>query len=97
MIAKAYFEDGLDIGNINVLLQIAGDAGLDQVDIKRRLLNKEGVSEINEDVRFAQKAGIRSIPYFIINDRYAIQSPQSADTFLQAFQQIQTQEVKKQD
>ncbi|WP_337100568.1 DsbA family oxidoreductase [Paenibacillus sp. YIM B09110] len=92
LIAKAYFEDGLDLGDLEVVVGIANTAGLDAPSIRTQLLNKATVADIEKDISFAAKAGIRSVPYFIINDRYSIQNPQSADTFLQAFKQIQLEQ-----
>ncbi|OXS54747.1 hypothetical protein B1A99_25820 [Cohnella sp. CIP 111063] len=88
LISKAYFEDGLDIGRMDTLLEIADRAELNQAEMKKQLLSQEGIAEIHEDVTLAQKVGIRSIPYFIINDRYSLQNPQSADSFLEAFERI---------
>lgn len=93
LISKAYFEDGLDIGQMDTLLEIAGHAGLNQAEMKKRLLSQEGVAEIHEDVILAQKVGIRSIPYFIINDRYSLQNPQSAGSFLEAFKRIKEEQL----
>ncbi len=90
-IYRAYFEDGKDIGDREVLLRLAEQIGLNREDISARLLAKEGLEEVEEDLEFAGKAGITGVPFFIINNKYALTGAQPAGTFLQALEKIQSE------
>src|SRR5699024_832016 len=83
------FVDGKDIGNKEVLLNIAQDVGLDKTKAKQLL---EDPSIYNEDVKTdlqeATEFGISGVPYFIVNRKYAISSAQTVADFTRALEQV---------
>ncbi|WP_067623903.1 DsbA family oxidoreductase [Alicyclobacillus acidiphilus] len=84
----AYFEQGLDIGQMDVLLDIAKSQGLDPVEVKGKLLAEEQLPEVERDLAFAEAANISGVPFFVINDTYGISGAQPVDVFVQALTQI---------
>jgi predicted DsbA family dithiol-disulfide isomerase len=87
-IYRSYFEEGKDIGDTETLLDIAELAGLDRSDTASRLQTKEGLEQVEEDLAFASQAGITGVPFFVINDKYALTGAQPSSTILQAMEQI---------
>ncbi|TXK81894.1 DsbA family protein [Paenibacillus sp. N3.4] len=85
---KAYFEDGKDIGQIDTLLAIAEQQGMNREETADRLQAKEGLEQVEDDLEFASQAGVSGVPFFVINGKYALTGAQPAATFLQALQQI---------
>ncbi len=87
-IYAAYFEQGRDIGDLAVLVDIAGAAGLDQ-DSMRTLLQSDAAQEqALADARWAQQAGISGVPYFIVDNKYAWNGAQPPEAILQMLRQI---------
>lgn len=86
-IMSAYFEEGADIGKLDVLLSIAGGLGLDEAELRKKLDHGDGKSELAQDVSASQHFGIRSVPFFIIDQRVGVSGAQPPDVFLQAFTQ----------
>jgi predicted DsbA family dithiol-disulfide isomerase len=83
-----YFERGRDIGSIDVLVLAASSVGMD-ADLVRDLLDSErDVDLIREEVAGASRAGINSVPCFVIEKRYAIMGAQPADGLARAFGDI---------
>lgn len=85
---KAYFEEGKDIGHLDVLLDIAEQLGMNREQTSTLLSTKEGLEQVEDDLEFARQAGVTGVPFFVINRKYALTVAQSSDTFLQALQQI---------
>lgn len=90
---RAHFEEGRNIGDIAVLEEIAGQAGLDGALYRKRLESGEGQAEVQEDLEFGRRAGINSVPYFVFNDKYGMSGAQPVQSFLQAFQRLQEEKV----
>ncbi|KAI9504414.1 DSBA-like thioredoxin domain-containing protein [Coemansia spiralis] len=83
-----YFEQEEDIGNIQVLLNAAEDAGLDREQAKEFLESSEGVESIKQKTKQIQSLGITGVPFYIINDRYGISGAETPETFLNAFEKV---------
>ncbi|MGG1551637.1 DsbA family oxidoreductase [Paenibacillus ferrarius] len=89
---KAYFEDGRDVGNIDVLLDTAASLGMDRDATAALLDAKAGLEEVEDDLDFARQAGVTGVPFFVINQKYALTGAQPTNTFLQALKQISAEQ-----
>ncbi|OPH60762.1 hypothetical protein BC351_16315 [Paenibacillus ferrarius] len=87
-IFQAYFEDGKDIGQVEVLLDLAEQLGLNRSQLAASLLAKEGLEAVESDLAFASQAGVTGVPFFVINGKYALTGAQPSATFSQVLQQI---------
>ncbi|WP_123042338.1 DsbA family oxidoreductase [Cohnella candidum] len=88
----AYFEEGRDLAQPEVLLELAAGIGLDAEDIRRRLDAGEGIQETEQDFETARNMGITGVPFFVINGKYALSGAYPAAQFLAAFRKISQQE-----
>lgn len=86
---KAYFEQGRDIGDHAVLVEIGVGAGLDAADLARVLEARRHYTEIEALERRAHEWGITGVPTFIFDRRYAVSGAQESDVFLQVFERLQ--------
>jgi len=66
---RNYFTDGLDIGNIDVLLKAAAEAGLPQSDSAAFLQADGGTSEVKTELAQGAALDIHSVPTFVINGK----------------------------
>ncbi len=87
-IYTAYFQDGRDIGDLEVLVAIAAEVGLDAEAIRQQLGGDAGLDQVLADVQWARQAGISGVPFFVINDRYAFSGAQPPDAILRVLQQV---------
>jgi predicted DsbA family dithiol-disulfide isomerase len=83
----AYFEEGVNLGDVDKLAEIAQASGVtnDSEALKARLLQGEGLEQVEEGQREAQKLGIRGVPYYVINDKHALSGLQSSADLISAF------------
>ena len=88
---KAYFEDGMDIGDQAALLQITGEIGLDMTELNRELESGVLKADIQKDETAARRFGIDTIPHFIIDGKYSVSGAQDEEHFLAALKKIYAQ------
>jgi predicted DsbA family dithiol-disulfide isomerase len=63
---KAFFEEGRDIGETDVLLEIGQSAGLDPDDLREALETGRYTQKVLDDQRLAQQIGISGVPALIV-------------------------------
>ena len=83
----AYFEFGRDIGDIDVLVDVAASMGLDAATVRGQLAGDAGTAEVLADVAFARQVGISGVPFFIFNERLAFSGAQPPDVILRVLRQ----------
>jgi predicted DsbA family dithiol-disulfide isomerase len=81
---NAYFTQGKNIADHNTLIRLATDIGLDGDAVKRVLDSNEYTDAVERDIYEARQIGVRGVPYFVLNDRYAVSGAQATETFLGA-------------
>lgn len=68
LVFQRYFTDGKDIGDVAVLLGIAGELGLDREVLRRALDTGVYTSVVEANRRRAKDAGVVLLPTFFIGD-----------------------------
>jgi len=76
---SAHFTDGLDIGDLTVLIAIGQACGLTAAAIRRFLLGEEEVDAVHADNLRAHRLGINGVPCFVIAGRHAIAGAQEPE------------------
>jgi predicted DsbA family dithiol-disulfide isomerase len=67
---KAYFSEGLDLGNAEVLKRLAAECGLDAKKTAQWLEGNEGEKEVRLSESQAQTIGIQGVPHFVIGETH---------------------------
>jgi len=86
---RAYFLEGVDLGDPARLLDLAVDAGLGRAETRRFLSGEDGLSDMLAEDRAARRIGINAVPCFIFEERYAISGAQEPEFFLPVFDLVQ--------
>jgi predicted DsbA family dithiol-disulfide isomerase len=84
---RGYFTEGVDIGSMPVLTQLAGRAGLDVAVVEAFLRSEEGTTEVKAEEAVGRRLGISGVPYFVLNGKIAISGAQPPDIFVSAIRQ----------
>ena len=80
---KAYFAEGVDVGDQEVLVKLGTEAGLDPADIRAMLEGKDYSDQVSLDERQAQMNRISSVPCFIIEDTVAVPGAMPKEQFME--------------
>jgi predicted DsbA family dithiol-disulfide isomerase len=87
LLFKAYFIDGLYLGDREVLVARAEAAGYDANDARAFLASDALVSDVADADRRAREMGVSGVPFFIFEGKTAVSGAQEAATLLDAIRQ----------
>lgn len=89
---KAYFTDGLNLADIQTLIQLGEEVGLEADEAKRVLENNTYADEVKAQINEGRQVGVQGVPFFVINRKYGVSGAQQTEYFLQALKQIWSEE-----
>ena len=69
---RAYFVDNLNIGQIDVLVEIALAAGLDAGQARQVLERRTFRTQVDSDWQYSQATGISGVPAFLAKDQLVV-------------------------
>jgi predicted DsbA family dithiol-disulfide isomerase len=88
---KAYFQEGRDIGDLDVLADIADTAGLDAAVILKLLHSDADREMLREREAHSRKMGVNSVPTFIVAGQHAVPGAQPTALWLKVMDEIAEQ------
>ncbi len=86
LLFKAYFTEGLNIDDTEVLIRIGTVIGLQEKEVADMLASADFSREVRKDQVKAGELGINGVPFFVVNDAYGVSGAQSPDTFLEVLE-----------
>lgn len=85
---KAYLEQGLDINDVPTLSRLAQELGLPADRTAQVLASDEFAQEVRHDEYQARQIGVRGVPYFVFDDKYAVSGAQPAELFAEVLARV---------
>jgi predicted DsbA family dithiol-disulfide isomerase len=82
----AAFVDGRELGKIEVLIEIAAEAGFDALATQEALSSNRYLQQVLDDEKKAEAVGVHGVPYVVINDSLTISGAQTVAVFKRALQ-----------
>jgi len=86
---RAYFTDGLDIGDPEVLADVAAELGFERDDVVSFLDSDRGRADVADLLELAADLGITAVPTFVVEGQWAIPGAQDPDTFVNVLRRLQ--------
>jgi predicted DsbA family dithiol-disulfide isomerase len=81
-IYRGYFGFGRDIARHAILAELATDVGIDRSEARDFLAGDDGRLAVLKDHQRVRNLGIKGVPCFIIDRRYALSGAQEPEMFL---------------
>ncbi|MDT0687816.1 DsbA family oxidoreductase [Autumnicola psychrophila] len=85
---EAHFKEAKNIDDEEVLIGIAKSVGIAETEAKEALNASVFVAAVKEDEMQAQKIGVRGVPFFVFNSKYAVSGAQASESFLEVLQKV---------
>lgn len=85
---KAYWQEDRDISDLEVLIAVAAEAGIDRERFVSALREKTYIEQVEADVDLAFEYGISGVPAMIINQKYLVTGARPAPVLAEIFEQV---------
>jgi len=85
---RAYFKEARDIGDLDVLADIADGAGLDAAMMRKLLQGDADADDIRARDAWARERGVTGVPTFIVGQRHAVPGTQPADLWVKVIKEL---------
>jgi predicted DsbA family dithiol-disulfide isomerase len=83
---KAYFTDSKNIDDTDTLVELGTAIGLDGDEVKQTLAGDTYADDVKHDIAEAQHLGIRGVPFFVMNTKYAVSGAQAVPVFTETIE-----------
>jgi predicted DsbA family dithiol-disulfide isomerase len=88
---SAYFTEGKDVGDEDVIALCATNVGIDGLALVRWLQSGGGLQEFAADLQAAADRDITAVPSFVIDDRFLIPGAQDVSVFVNVLERVLAQ------
>lgn len=80
---KAYFTEGKNIDDAETLTAMAVEVGLNADEVKTMLNSNQYADAVQADMAESQQLGVRGVPFFVFDRKYAVSGAQDPSAFLE--------------
>jgi predicted DsbA family dithiol-disulfide isomerase len=84
---QAYFTEGKNMDDKNILMDIGTEIGLDANEIEKILDSEMYCDAVIEDIKEAEAIGVQGVPFFVFDRKYAVSGAEDSAVFLNTLQQ----------
>lgn len=82
----AYFTEGKNVADTEVLTQLGGDIGLNKEELQAAFTDDTYKYRVAQDIQEAQQIGVRGVPFFVFDRKSAVSGAQPPAAFLESLQ-----------
>jgi predicted DsbA family dithiol-disulfide isomerase len=90
-ILRAYFTEGADVSDRDVLAGLAAEAGLDRDQAAELLATGAEATTVREEEALAHREGIAAVPTFVVEGRWMLQGALETDKWVRALTLLQAE------
>ncbi|NRB04569.1 MAG: DsbA family oxidoreductase [Rhodobacteraceae bacterium] len=91
---EAYFVHAKDIGDHDVLVEIAASVGMDKEAVRRLLASDSDREDISARDAHSRSMGVQAVPTFIVGQRHAVPGAQQPDLWAKVIQDLAAQSLE---
>jgi predicted DsbA family dithiol-disulfide isomerase len=86
LLFRAYFTEGKNIDDTNTLAELGAQIGLNPNTVKETLKTTMFSDDVHMDIYEAAQVGVKGVPFFVFDEKYAISGAQDSSLFLQVLE-----------
>lgn len=91
LLFKAHFTDGRNVADPGVLTEIGGELGLSAAEIESAQTDPRYQEGLDKDLYEARQIGVRGVPFFVFDRKYAVSGAQPVEVFLQTLEKVKAE------
>ena len=85
---SAYFQEGLNLADSNVLVKLGLEVGLDEKGLKDVVGSNQFADLVREQIQEGRQVGVQGVPFFVLNNKYGVSGAQAEEYFSQVLDQL---------
>ncbi|MBL0009799.1 MAG: DsbA family oxidoreductase [Saprospiraceae bacterium] len=82
----AYFNEGKNLDDYAVLIELGKEIGLDPAALKTALESGAYADDVRTDILEAEQLGLRGVPFFVFDRKYGVSGAQDSKVFLETME-----------
>lgn len=83
---KAYFSEGQNLADVNTLVKLSSEIGLDPEKVRDILLKDTYLDEVKNQIAEARQVGVQGVPFFVLDRKYGVSGAQDEAYFTQVLE-----------
>ena len=83
---KAYFTEGAIVSDVETLVRLAVEVGLNPDETHQMLARDSYLDAVRADQQRAYQLGIHGVPFFLLDEKYAVSGAQPTEVFTTALE-----------
>jgi predicted DsbA family dithiol-disulfide isomerase len=91
LLLKAHFTDGKNIDDVDVLIQLATELGIDKIASREAIENEKYADQVKRDIIEAQQRGIKGVPHYLFNSTHSLYGTQDSSRYKEALERSYTE------
>jgi predicted DsbA family dithiol-disulfide isomerase len=91
---EAYFTLGKNVDDLDTLISIAEELGLDREKCKSVISSNELEQAVDQDIYESRLVGVRGVPFFVLDRKYGISGAQPDEVFDQSLEKAWSEFAK---
>lgn len=84
---RAHFTDGLNVGDSGTLAGLAAETGVEDTG--------EGAEQVRAELARAHALGVRSVPLFLFEEKFAVSGAQPVETLVAALREVEARTAQE--
>ena len=93
LLFEAYFCEGKNIAHFPTLIELGQQIGLSEPEIVAAITTKQFDDVINRDIQESQQIGLKGVPFFVFDRKYALSGAQPIEQFVKCIQQVISEKI----
>ena len=91
----AHFTEGEILSDTETIVRLAEEVGLDGAEVLKIAKNQANAEKVEQDISEARAVGVQGVPFFVIDNKYAVSGAQPVEAFSQVLNQVWEEEYAK--
>ncbi|TGE27331.1 DsbA family oxidoreductase [Hymenobacter metallicola] len=87
-VLAAYFTEGRNVADLDTLAELGTELGLNAADVRTALQGDAYAQDVRHDEYQARQIGVRGVPYFVFDNKYAVSGAQPSELFLEVLEKV---------
>lgn len=83
LLLSAYFEKGANVDDLETIMNVGRILDFDEGELRAVLTENRYEKEVIADMELAQRFGVRGVPFFVFDRKYAVSGAQEITAFIQ--------------